>query len=76
MAAEAAATTTTKVPVGVVLDLASHAAGRKSLAAISMALEDFYVNRPTQVDLHVRDSRGDPATAAHAGNHNNHIIYQ
>jgi hypothetical protein len=59
------------VPVAVVLDRASHAAaGRKSLAAISMALEDFYVNRPTRVDLHVRDSRGDPATAALAGNHN------
>ena len=34
VAAEATATATAKVPVGVVLDLASHAAGRKSLAAI------------------------------------------
>ena len=70
-----AAEATAKVPVGVVLDLASHAAGRKSLAAISMALEDFYVNRPTRVDLHVRDSRGDPATAALAGKFNLFIFY-
>ena len=75
VAAEATATATAKVPVGVVLDLASHAAGRKSLAAISMALEDFYVNRPTRVDLHVRDSRGDPATAALAGKFNLFIFY-
>ncbi|KAL6606039.1 hypothetical protein ACP70R_041692 [Stipagrostis hirtigluma subsp. patula] len=63
-----AAAAAVEVRVGVVLDLASDA-GRESLACISMALEDFYVKHPsysTRVGLHVRDSRGDPATAAHA----------
>ncbi|CAN6172844.1 unnamed protein product [Urochloa humidicola] len=66
--AAVAAPETTTVAVGVVLDLTSEA-GRKSLVGISIALEDFYVEHPgyaTRVGLHVRDSRGDPYTAAHA----------
>ncbi|CAN6202248.1 unnamed protein product [Urochloa humidicola] len=67
-AVPAAEETTTTVAVGVVLDLASEA-GRKSLAVISIALEDFYVEHPgyaTRVGLHVRDSRGETGTAAQA----------
>ncbi|TVU12249.1 hypothetical protein EJB05_45884, partial [Eragrostis curvula] len=42
--------------------------GRKSLACVSMALEDFYSEHPsyaTRVKLHVRETRGELDTAAH-----------
>jgi hypothetical protein len=46
--------------------------GRKSLASISMVLDDSYVKHPSharrRMGLHVRDARGDPVAAAHAGN--------
>jgi ionotropic glutamate receptor len=58
------------VRVGVVLDLTSDV-GRKSLACISMALDDFYgaarASSSRRVVLRVRDSSGDVVTAAHAG---------
>jgi hypothetical protein len=62
------------VRVGVVLDLTSDL-GRKSLACISMALDDFYgagagaarASSSRRVVLRVRDSSGDVVTAAHAG---------
>lgn len=55
------------VRVGVVLDLTSDL-GRKSLACISMALDDFYgAGSGRRVVLRARDSSGDVVTAAHAG---------
>jgi hypothetical protein len=57
------------VRLGVVLDLTSDG-GMKSLACISMALDDFYLKHPTyatRVELRVRDSRGDLVAAALAG---------
>ncbi|RLN13531.1 hypothetical protein C2845_PM09G05270 [Panicum miliaceum] len=62
------------VRVGVVLDLTSDV-GRKNLACISMALDDFYgagagaarASSSRRVVLRVRDSSGDVVTAAHAG---------
>ncbi|EEE65234.1 hypothetical protein OsJ_20397 [Oryza sativa Japonica Group] len=63
------------VRVGVVLDLASGGEGRRSLACISMALDDYYgandystaAAARARVELRVRDSRGDVLAAAHAG---------
>nr|XP_025881807.1 glutamate receptor 2.5 isoform X4 [Oryza sativa Japonica Group] len=62
------------VRVGVVLDLASGGEGRRSLACISMALDDYYgandystaAAARARVELRVRDSRGDVLAAAHA----------
>jgi hypothetical protein len=57
------------VRLGVVLDLTSDG-GMKSLACISMALDDFYLKHPsyaTRVELRVKDSRGDLLAAALAG---------
>lgn len=66
----AAAAAAPGVRVGVVLDLTSDV-GRKSLACISMALDDFYgaarASSSRRVVLRVRDSSGDVVTAAHAG---------
>ncbi|KAF7094195.1 hypothetical protein CFC21_096525 [Triticum aestivum] len=57
------------VRVGVVLDLTS--VGRERRACISMALDDFHAahagSGATWIELLLRDSRGDLATAAHAG---------
>ncbi|CAM0913185.1 unnamed protein product [Alopecurus aequalis] len=56
------------VRVGVVLDLRSDV-GRKRRDCISKALHDFDLKHPSYarvVQLRVMDSRGDPATAAHA----------
>ncbi|KAE8768669.1 Glutamate receptor 2.5 [Hordeum vulgare] len=68
VASPSAAAVAPPVRVGVVLDLTSDV-GRESLACISMALEDFDAAHATsgdapRVDLRVRDSRGDLATAA------------
>ena len=56
------------VRVGVVLDLTS--VGRERCACISMALDDFHAAHAgygaARIELLVRDSRGDLATAAHA----------
>ncbi|VAI83699.1 unnamed protein product [Triticum turgidum subsp. durum] len=57
------------VRVGVVLDLTS-AVGRERRACISRALDDFHAahagSGSARVELRVRGSRGDLATAAHA----------
>uniref|UniRef100_A0A0D9WMS4 Ionotropic glutamate receptor C-terminal domain-containing protein n=1 Tax=Leersia perrieri TaxID=77586 RepID=A0A0D9WMS4_9ORYZ len=76
MFAAVAVATNKSVRVGVVLDLTSDV-GRKSLASVSMALDDFYAahdsdddanaNSTARVELIVRDSRGDVVTAADAG---------
>ncbi|KAI4976530.1 hypothetical protein ZWY2020_050137 [Hordeum vulgare] len=68
VASPSAAAVAPPVRVGVVLDLTSDV-GRESLACISMALEDFDAAHATsgdapRVELRVRDSRGDLATAA------------
>ncbi|EMS64882.1 hypothetical protein TRIUR3_17610 [Triticum urartu] len=58
------------VRVGVVLDLTSDV-GRERRACICMALDDFHAAHAgygaARIELLVRDSRGDLATAAHAG---------
>ena len=57
------------VQVGVVLDLTS--VGRERRACISMALDDFHAAHAgygaARIELLLRDSRGDLATAAQAG---------
>ncbi|XP_044957362.1 glutamate receptor 2.8-like [Hordeum vulgare subsp. vulgare] len=60
--------TAAPVRVGVVLDLTSDA-GRERLTCISVALDGFYLKHPSctkRVELRVRDSGGDAATAAQA----------
>ncbi|KAJ6819027.1 glutamate receptor 2.5-like isoform X1 [Iris pallida] len=59
---------TTSVNVGVVLDLGS-LPGKKNLASMSMAIDDFYTshrNFSTKVTLHPRDSEKDIVGAASA----------
>ncbi|BAS96545.1 Os06g0188700 [Oryza sativa Japonica Group] len=64
----AAAASPAPVRVGVVVDMTS-GEGRRSLAGISMAVEDFHRRRhrpgsAAVVELRVRDSRGDDGAAA------------
>lgn len=55
--------------VGVIVDLGSPV-GKIARLCMQIAVSDFYAEHPsyaTRLDLHFRDSRRDPVTAASAG---------